>query len=189
MEYWRITRGSGYGDPFVTGEVIRSPKHIIDQGGPEFLYVVKTKSEYISEDGLSFGVGDEEGYLYIAECREATKEEAENIIKKELKIAETKKAKNELKEIKNYIQQNGERPKGWHAPEGKSMFNTQNIYGSGDWFIIDENYIWYIMNNGMDGDNWSLNNIKTGGAGAIGWRIKKDIKIVKKLEKINSCLK
>ncbi|MBK7814503.1 MAG: hypothetical protein IPJ52_09450 [Rhodocyclaceae bacterium] len=27
------------------------------------------------------------------------------------------------------------------------------------------------QNNGMDGDNWSANNVRTGGAGAIGWRM------------------
>ncbi|NCU21821.1 hypothetical protein EOM89_14215 [Candidatus Falkowbacteria bacterium] len=25
-------------------------------------------------------------------------------------------------------------------------------------------------NNGRDGDDWSYNNVRTGGAGAIGWR-------------------
>lgn len=30
------------------------------------------------------------------------------------------------------------------------------------------------MNNGRDGDNWSRNNVTTGGAGAIGWRIPYD---------------
>jgi hypothetical protein len=31
--------------------------------------------------------------------------------------------------------------------------------------------IWYIQNNGSDGDNWSSNNVRTGGAGAIGWHV------------------
>jgi hypothetical protein len=31
--------------------------------------------------------------------------------------------------------------------------------------------IWYVVNNGADGDDWSRNNVRTGGAGAIGWRL------------------
>ena len=49
----------------------------------------------------------------------------------------------------------------------------EDIYGNGRWFVIqkDKKYIWKITDNGMDGDNWSRNNIPTGGAGAIGVRI------------------
>jgi DNA-binding transcriptional MerR regulator len=49
--------------------------------------------------------------------------------------------------------------------------NPKNIYGGGEWWTITEKYIWHIKNNGMDGDDWSRNNVKTGGAGAIGRRI------------------
>ena len=38
------------------------------------------------------------------------------------------------------------------------------------WFVIEKNVIWYIENNG-DGDSWELNNVRTGGAGAIGWKV------------------
>jgi heme exporter protein D len=48
-----------------------------------------------------------------------------------------------------------------------------DIYGGGVWYVIQDDYIWIIENNGADGDNWSLNNIKTGGAGAIGKRCKR----------------
>ena len=30
--------------------------------------------------------------------------------------------------------------------------------------------IWHVVNNGGDGDCWANNNIRTGGAGAIGRR-------------------
>jgi hypothetical protein len=49
--------------------------------------------------------------------------------------------------------------------------HPENIYGGGQWWIIQENYIWKIENNGHDGDNWSMNNVNTGGAGAIGVRV------------------
>ena len=48
-----------------------------------------------------------------------------------------------------------------------------NIYGGGVQYIVTADYIWHIKNNGMDGDDWSRNNIRTGGAGAIGTRFEK----------------
>ncbi len=76
-----------------------------------------------------------------------------------------------VKEISHEIRETGERPEGHNDPVGDRLFDTQDIYGGGDWFVIDPEYLWYIQNNGMDGDNWGLNNVRTGGAGAIGWRI------------------
>lgn len=57
-----------------------------------------------------------------------------------------------------------------------------NIYGGGKWMHITPNYLYIVHNNGMDGDDWSLNNYKTGGAGAIAVRIKRDEKINKFLQ-------
>lgn len=58
-------------------------------------------------------------------------------------------------------------PKGQEIEDPKYPFN---IYGGGHSWIIDKegNKIWFIRNNGSDGDNWGLNNVATGGAGAIG---------------------
>lgn len=47
---------------------------------------------------------------------------------------------------------------GWEGP---------NIYGGGRWMHIKGDDLYLVRNNGMDGDNWNLNNYKTGGAGAI----------------------
>jgi len=51
----------------------------------------------------------------------------------------------------------------------------QNIYGGGEWFVVEKDpsgteYVWHVLNNGRDGDDWSKNNVDTGGAGAIGYR-------------------
>ncbi len=35
----------------------------------------------------------------------------------------------------------------------------------------DGRSIWYVINNGADGDDWGANNVRTGGAGAIGRRL------------------
>lgn len=57
--------------------------------------------------------------------------------------------------------------------EGEIQHPThqENIYGGGEWWVIQKEWIWHIKNNGSDGDCWSLNNVSTGGAGAIGRRI------------------
>lgn len=76
-----------------------------------------------------------------------------------------------VKHIADEIQRSGELPEGVHQPEGSRFLDTQDIYGHGFWFVIGEAWIWYIQNNGSDGDDWSRNNVSTGGAGAIGWRL------------------
>jgi hypothetical protein len=45
-----------------------------------------------------------------------------------------------------------------------------NIYGGGVYLLQKDNYLFIIRNNGMDGDDWSRSNFKTGGAGAIAFR-------------------
>ena len=57
--------------------------------------------------------------------------------------------------------------------------NPMNIYGGGHWWIINKENeeIWDVKNNGTDGGDWSLNNVATGGAGAIGHRIKYSEKV------------
>lgn len=76
-----------------------------------------------------------------------------------------------VKEIAHEIRETGERPSGLNDPAGDRLFDTQDVYGGGDWFVVGTEYLWYVQNNGMDGDNWTLNNVRTGGAGAIGWRV------------------
>ena len=76
-----------------------------------------------------------------------------------------------VREIAHEIRETGEKPSGINAPAGDRLFDTQDIYGGGDWFVVGPEHLWYVQNNGMDGDNWGLNNIRTGGAGAIGYRV------------------
>jgi len=56
---------------------------------------------------------------------------------------------------------------------GDSYF-TDHEFGEGQLFIIESSYIWYIINNGRKDDDYSLNNIKTTGPGAVGFRIDYD---------------
>lgn len=183
---YRLTRGSGYGyeEPFCKGQVVRAPKNIIEKGGPTYLYVVRADEQYFRYDGLSFGVGDESGYVYYADCREATAEEAAPLIERERQAAEKRAALNELDKIKKDIQDNGERPDGDNEPEGERVLDTQTAYGGGDWFVIGSEYIWYVQNNGGDGDSWEHNNVLTGGAGAIGWRVAYEQELAERLARL-----
>ncbi len=168
---YRIGCGSGYGgQPYTEGEVLAAPKHIVDGGGPAYLYVVEAGSQYYRYDGMSFGVGDDSGYIYRAECREATAEEAAPLLERERKAAERKAAQVELKKVIAEIK-DGEKPEGMNSPQGEILLDTFDIYGSGERLIVGSEYIWYVRNNGMDGDDWGHNNVRTSGAGAIGWRV------------------
>lgn len=68
-----------------------------------------------------------------------------------------------------YVQGTGHRPPGEQIWIDKTALG----YGGGAWVVIEpgENYFWYVENNGADGDDWSRNNVTTGGAGAIGYRL------------------
>ncbi len=179
---YHLSGGSGYGCyGWTKGQIVKSNQQQLEKGFPEFLFVLSSSKQYYKYDGLSFGVGDDSGYIYLATCRKATDEESLQLRKSIEKENKIKIAKLELNKIKNYIKNNGEFPNGNFSPNGKILCDTFNIYGSGDKFIIDDLYIWYIQNNGMDGDNWSNNNIKTGGAGAIGFRIVKTTELENQL--------
>lgn len=88
--------------------------------------------------------------------------------------ADAKRAET-LKAMAKQFRQYGERPGGPGSAalvvEGERLLDTQNIYGGGDWWVIQPDAIWYVQNNGSDGDDWSRNNVRTGGAGASGWRM------------------
>lgn len=60
---------------------------------------------------------------------------------------------------------------------GKTLLDNINIYSGGIMIKHDANTntVWLIINNGADGDNWGLNNIITGGAGAYAFSIPYDM--------------
>lgn len=94
-----------------------------------------------------------------------------------------------LDEIQRLIERTGERPDptdGQILIRGQRMFNTGDIYGGGSWFEITAQHIWFVQNNGADGDAWDVNNVRTGGAGAIGWRIPVDPHLADELRAIES---
>jgi hypothetical protein len=113
------------------------------------------------------------------EEEERRKEEEKRQLKQELKglLAIVNKALEEKERIKETD----------YEPQGEEIqhpLNPRNIYGSGQWFVIEKDRVLHIINNGMDGDDWSVNNIRTGGAGAIGFEIPKTDEVVNALKRI-----
>jgi len=193
---WVLSGGEGYGcHGWEIGQVVyidrTKPAY---EGYPEFLLVVDTKEKYFSVDGLSFGVGDDSGYKFTAYCRAASDEEAASLKQKIEQQNRRYNATCRLDEIGREIKNNGEKPVGpsqMDMPEGEMIFVADphdELYGGGWWIIANDDYVWYIENHGMDGDFWAANNIRTGGAGALGWRVSRNEDLVSELNKIKEIL-
>ena len=188
---YHLSKGSGYsGAGWTEGDIVQNSKLSISQGEPDFLCVLSAFSRYISEDGMSFGVGDESGYIFHATCREATAEEAAPLKEQLAKREQAKAVKARLSEIKQQITTDGDLPE-YHennAKGGTVLLDSRTAYGGGAWFVITDEAIWYVLNNGADGDDWGRNNVRTGGAGAIGWKIPLNKELATELQKIHELL-
>ncbi|OWL98960.1 hypothetical protein CBQ26_00440 [Deinococcus indicus] len=180
----RLSGGSGYDcDGWRIGEVVwhepwnaetqtRDPGHA--------LVITRASRRYIRQDGLSFGVGDDNGYLYSALARRATPEEAAPLIARReasLHALERRRRHDEgLRQLFQAAQADGEIPGGHHRLiEGRRLKIGAGftIYGGGEELHVEPGaqVVWHLRNNGMDGDFWGANNVATGGAGAIGVRL------------------
>jgi len=177
-----LSEGEGYGGyERHIGEVFAAPKRFQDKG--DWLIVVKELSpQYYREDGLSFGVGDDRGYIFKHVVRPATDDESLPARMKKEKGKVQQETRVALRKLIDDIQKKGERPRGSGGEsikvDGEELENPMDkgspAYGGGSWFIFQSSYIWFIRNNGGDGDDWGQNNVRTGGAGAIGWRVHRD---------------
>jgi hypothetical protein len=181
------------GDEYTIGNIVKNKDGKLGK-------IVKTW-KYYEPDTMSFGYMVDGGWIKNAKCdmeavTEAEKTEYERKEKekelREEKEAEERAIKKELKgninKLFDYIKDNGEYPERPESEfiivDGEVLFNDFTIYGGGSEIKIDNDKIWAIRNNGMDGDNWSYNNIKTGGAGAIGHFIKIDKTCIEYINKI-----
>ena len=88
--------------------------------------------------------------------------------------------------IASLIRSEGERLATMTVAEGEIVIDRTSIYGGGYWYVIGSDWIWYVKNNGADGDNWDLNNVKGFGAGGIGWRVPYNEKMAQDLRDIAS---
>lgn len=92
--------------------------------------------------------------------------------KKQLRIKEGKAISSLLHEITNNATLISEEEAEEVSKLPMQLFKSLNIdgpsiYGTGEWLHITDRALYHVRNNGMDGDNWALNNYPTGGAGAI----------------------
>jgi hypothetical protein len=165
----RLVRGSGYGhDPYREGEIFLDPQDM------RYVVVRAAWREYYREDGLSFGVGDDSGYLFFAVCRVATVEEYMPVWEEEQKVFAAKVRKEEAtKALKRLfadadgVYEFAKDGKPWQL-EGDwiKIGKGFNIYGGGEEFCVAKKFIWRVLGNGADGDNWSRTNTSHG----IGYR-------------------
>lgn len=141
--------------------------------GPEWLLVLRARRQYVADDGMSFGVGDEQGYVFTAICRAATPEEAAPAIEKLRAYEAARHHHARLVALFKRVFREGASPAEMVDVCGTARFLSEDdqrsvIYGGGRWFVIENDRLWAVQNNGHDGDDWSRNNVRTGGAGAIG---------------------
>lgn len=154
------------------------------------------KSFRIDESHPSIGgshlLGHEGEMGAYAYYREATEEERERYEQKEqeekIKRDELASTRQSIKDVRGQIQNGGDKPVGPVVIDGKRYMDTSNAYGGGDWFEITDDAIWYVQNNGSDGDDWNRNNVRTGGAGAIGWMIPYRDDVAKKIRDLDKKL-
>jgi hypothetical protein len=186
-----------FGDRYVVGAIYESKDGNLGKA-------IKTW-KYYESDPLSFGfwpgaddacwincvkcdsksVSADESLLYRKNQLERAKQE-EKEREKMIKLADIKR---NVKELFNYVKENGVYPrleKDQIRDCGSDIFNTFDIYGGGERITLDDesNEIWVISNNGADGDFWGDNNIRTGGAGAIGYKMTIDNKCKEYIEAI-----
>jgi len=157
--------------PYKVGEVFEL------RDGSAWTIVEVQKSVWMEEeDAMSFGIMDMDrsGYVYYASARPSTDEEMEKagILKTRKERATAQQINVARNALRDLIKKHGTIPTGNHRlanPFYKWGVHLM-IVGGGEWFVQEGNSIWYVQNNGADGDNWAANNVVTGGAGAIGWK-------------------
>lgn len=144
--------------------------------GPVYVPTGTGKTWRVSDDDPSMHSrllgheGEQAHYVYF---REATPDEVVAYEAERAEAARRQRVAQHTDAVKRRIMKEGEKPRGEprFVLDGERLLDTGNIYGGGDWFVLMPESIWYVRNNGMDGDTWDANNVRTGGAGAIGWRV------------------
>lgn len=133
------------------GQCLRNPGN-----HQQILAVVKENSRFISEDGMALGIGDHEGWLHTAYCRETSAEEARSFIAQEQAERsehETRLATIEAwQHVREILQDSGEQP--WDARSGDIAVIARKILRSsmtaegGEAFLIDqEDFLWHLRSD------------------------------------------
>ncbi len=137
-----LSGGSGYGcEGWKIGELILSGEKRRREGGPDALVIVTASHRYVRDDGFSFGVGDDEGYLYFATARAATPEEIAPAIEGAHARALKDECELELKRVYAILEA-GERLPETDADRlasanGESILLALGIHGGRRWVRIE----------------------------------------------------
>jgi hypothetical protein len=165
---YHLGGGSGYGCVgWAIGATIRIDATKPGRAGwPEYVTVVRAGQQRVREDGMSFGVGDDSGTLYSAECRAATEAEAAECRGRIEARDAAKNAIVELVALHATLFASGEiTPQTGCWPTGREVNCDSRIYssiGAQSTIRLAADAIWVLRSNGGDGDDWSANNIPGG---------------------------
>lgn len=147
---------------------------VIEDGKVYEIVGVSRPEKVYGEDVSSLGgpIGhDEDMYTRVLKLKPNDSERAQQMLKEDADSRSAEQARMqsqiERNKIADEIKKTGELPPAGSVAEGQEVGSTRSIYGGGDWFVIGPEYIWYVMNNSMDGDYWAASNLN----GAIGWRV------------------
>lgn len=162
------------------------PGSLIVRNG-QIYRVEHSSAEYIGqEDAMSFGLGIDDThrirYTVVPAVGDDADEMRGQMAAREYAQQTRKVIAQEVRSLISRMETTGVRPEGRdNTPRGETYLDASTAYGGGDWWVIGPDHIWYVKNNGADGDDWRYNNVRTGGAGAIGWRIPYDQQIADKI--------
>lgn len=130
-----------------------------------------SRGRYYREDGLSFGLSKDNGWLYTTLARPATVEEIAALEAEEAAAAEQARRRAETRaawrELRALVQQ-GDKPEK-AEPQGREWPAREKRRYDDDFVIIDEagGVLWHATYNGRDGDCWAWSNWGS----EIAWRI------------------
>jgi hypothetical protein len=157
--------GDGIPEVFAAGQIPGGQLIRAGRGGVSgIVTVVTAAARYYAEDGLSFGVGADEGHVYQATARPATAGEAAPVLAAEA-------ATDKRLQLHAAVQEQF----GWRYPGSDAAYPAEvpgiedlpevPLRGraarhSEDQLLVDEpgGYAWTRAYNGADGDDWSQSN-------------------------------
>jgi len=180
--------GSGNGcRGWTVGQVVRMNDRSVEGGTPRWVVITRSDREYVREDGLSCGVGNDTGYLYYADARPATPEEyGQRETERNAEIARQQAKKDlavifqdEIKDESNWVDgENLDKPEGETIPVGRQDLR---VYGTGDTLVITDDHVYAMELCGADGDAWNGNF----GATCRGWSVPADNELVNRIRAAN----
>lgn len=120
---------------------------------------IATSSEWISEDGMSFGLPDDQGWIHHTRVRPATDEEARPVLEAEAAAAEHRRRLTEARELWDAAGVPATERIADPHPESETIELTSSILGWRVWFAIEPpaaspRRIVRMEYRGADGDAW-----------------------------------